>query len=231
MHIILVCWVGNMAISTYIADDKVTYNDVIWAPRYLKSLHWRHNDHDGISNHQPNGCLLNRLFRRRSKKTSKLRVTGLCVGNSPGPVNSPHKGSVTRKMFPFDGVIMPSAFRLFVQQFVQAHINENINIPRHWPLWRESTGDRWIPLTRTSNAENVSILWRHHELVCCVLYMYEHVWKTSFVCVWAHAKNRFLYAILKVQVLIPLVIRVKICHHRAPIDAIHQQTQCWPQRW
>ena len=40
------------------------------------------------------------------KKTSKLRVTGLCVGNSPGAVNSPHKGPVTRKMFPFDDVIM-----------------------------------------------------------------------------------------------------------------------------
>ena len=72
----------------------------------VHSLLWRHNDHDGISNHQPHGCLLNRLFRRRSKKTSKLRVTGLCVGNSPGPVNSPHKGPVTRKMFPFDDVIM-----------------------------------------------------------------------------------------------------------------------------
>ena len=42
----------------------------------------------------------------KSKKTSKLRVTGLCEGNSPGPVNSPHKGPVTRKMFPFDDVIM-----------------------------------------------------------------------------------------------------------------------------
>ena len=63
------------------------------------ALHWRHNDHDGVSNHQPQGCLLNRLFRRRSKKTSKIRVTGLCVGNSPGPVNSPHKGPVTRKCF------------------------------------------------------------------------------------------------------------------------------------
>ena len=71
-----------------------------------KSLRWRHNDHAGVSNHQPHGCLLNRLFRRRSKKTSKLRVTGLCEGNSPGPVNSPHKGPVTRKMFPFDDVIM-----------------------------------------------------------------------------------------------------------------------------
>ena len=48
------------------------------------TLRWRHNDHAGVSNHQPHGCLLNRLFRRNSKKTSKLRVTGLCAGNSPG---------------------------------------------------------------------------------------------------------------------------------------------------
>ena len=47
------------------------------------SLQWRHNEPDGISNHQPHDCLLNRLFRRRPKKTSKLRVTGLCVRNSP----------------------------------------------------------------------------------------------------------------------------------------------------
>ena len=72
----------------------------------VETLHWRHNVPDSVSNHQPHYCLLNRLFRRRSKKTSKLRVTGLCAGNSPGPVNSPHKGPVTRKMFPFDDVIM-----------------------------------------------------------------------------------------------------------------------------
>ena len=74
------------------------------------TLRWRHNDHDSVSNHQPNGCLLNRLFRHRSKETSKFRVIGLCVGNSPGPVNSPHKGPVTRKMFPFDDVIMTRTF-------------------------------------------------------------------------------------------------------------------------
>ena len=73
-----------------------------------RTLHWRHNDHGGVSNQQPRGCLPNRLFRRRWKKTSKLRVTGLCVGNSPGPVNSPHKGPVTWKLFPFDDVIMKS---------------------------------------------------------------------------------------------------------------------------
>ena len=79
---------------------------VLMLSAWCVSLHRRHNDHDGVSNHQPHGCLLNRLFKRRSKKTSKLRFTGLCVGNSPGPVNSPHKGPVTRKMFPFDDVIM-----------------------------------------------------------------------------------------------------------------------------
>ena len=52
--------------------------------RFIGSLYWRHNGRDSVSNHQPHNCLLNRLFRRRSKKTSKLRVTGLCVGNSPG---------------------------------------------------------------------------------------------------------------------------------------------------
>ena len=48
------------------------------------SLQWHHNGHSSVSNHQPHDCLLHRLFRRRSKKTSKLRVTGLCAGNSPG---------------------------------------------------------------------------------------------------------------------------------------------------
>ena len=71
-----------------------------------KSLQWRHNGLDGVSNHQPHDCLLNRLFRRRSKKTAKPRVTGLCEGNSP----------------------VPGEF----------------------------------PAQRASNAENVSIWWRHH---------------------------------------------------------------------
>ena len=69
-------------------------------------LHWRHNGHDSVSNQQPHDCLLNRLFRLRSKKTSKLRVTGLCAGNSP------------------------------------------------------ETSE--FPAQMASNAENVSIWWRHH---------------------------------------------------------------------
>ena len=70
------------------------------------ALHWRHNGHNSVSNHQPHDCLFNRLFRRRSKETSKLRVTGLCAWNSPVPGEFPAQRPVTRKMFPFDDVIM-----------------------------------------------------------------------------------------------------------------------------
>ena len=44
--------------------------------------------------------------RRRWKKTSKLRVTGLCEGNSPVTGEFPAQRPLTRKMFPFDGVIV-----------------------------------------------------------------------------------------------------------------------------
>ena len=43
------------------------------------ALQWRNNGRSGFSNHQPHDC----LYRCRSKKTSKLRVTGICEGNSP----------------------------------------------------------------------------------------------------------------------------------------------------
>ena len=46
-------------------------------------LQWRHNESDGVSNNRCLDCLIHPLFNRRSKKTSKLHVTGLCEGNSP----------------------------------------------------------------------------------------------------------------------------------------------------
>ena len=85
---------------------KVWFRTILFGCVLLPSLQWRHNERDGVSIHQPRDCLLNRLLRRRSKKTSKLRVTGLCVGNSP------------------------------------------------------ETGE--FPTQRASNAENVSIWWRHN---------------------------------------------------------------------
>ena len=72
------------------------------------TIQWRHNGRGGVSNHHPDNCSLNCLFIRRSKKTSKLLVTGLCAGNSP------------------------------------------------------ATGE--FPAQRASNAKDVSIWWRHHNI-------------------------------------------------------------------
>ena len=55
-----------------------------WTCYACAALRWRHNGRDSVSNDQGHYCLLTRLFRRRSKKTYKIRVTGLCAGNSPG---------------------------------------------------------------------------------------------------------------------------------------------------
>ena len=82
------------------------------------SLRWRHNGQDSVSNHQPHHCFLNRLFGCRSKKTSKLRVTGFCAVNSPG------------------------------------------------------TGE--FPAQMASNAEYVSIWWRHHVISYSIWYPGSH---------------------------------------------------------
>ena len=87
---------GNHLIDVY-------HNASCWG---TTPLQWCHNEHDGISDHQPYDCLLNRLFRRRSKKTSKLRVTGLCAGNSPVTGEFPAQMASDAKIFPFDNVIM-----------------------------------------------------------------------------------------------------------------------------
>ena len=151
------------AIASQITSLIIVYSTVYPGADQRKSLRWRHNDHAGVSNHQPRGCLLNRLFRRRSKKTSKLRVTGLKNGQLRGkyfhlmtssciqapchwplwgiywwPVNSLHKWPVTRKMFPFDDVIM--------------------NRPLNWKV--DSGTLRWL----TDAFPGYTVLWDFLEL-------------------------------------------------------------------
>ena len=115
-------------------------------PSVKGPLLWRHNGHNSVSNHQPYDCLRRRLFRRRSKQTSKLRVTGLCAGNSPGPVNFPHKWPVTRKMFPFDDVIMTLA------QSVDVLFDQRLN-----KRLSKKSGHRWFETPSSS-------LWRHCDV-------------------------------------------------------------------
>ena len=78
------------------------------------------------------------------------------------PLNSPHKWPVTRKIFPFDDVIMwAPASQLFTQPFIQTQIKENTK-----------AGE--FPAQMASYAENVSIWWRHHVYVrfCWILYCF-----------------------------------------------------------
>ena len=68
------------------------------------TLQWWHNELHGVSYHQHLNYLLNRLSRRTSKKSSKLRVIGLCQWNPPVTGGFPHKGPVTRKTGPLHDV-------------------------------------------------------------------------------------------------------------------------------
>ena len=67
------------------------YPNISYTCRWL-TLQCRHNERDGVPNHQHSDCLLNR--------------------------------------------------------FSKAQIRENIKVQRHWSLWVEFTGDRWIPRTK-----------------------------------------------------------------------------------
>ena len=73
------CWVNNHEAGD-LWGNHAHYDVTIMETTY--SLHWHHNEWDGISNLQHLDCLLNCLFRSRSKWTSKLCFTGLCEGNS-----------------------------------------------------------------------------------------------------------------------------------------------------
>ena len=74
----------------------------------LKTLQWRHNERNGVSNHQFHDCLLNRYSGINERKHQSSASPAFLRGIHRWPVNSSHKGSVTRRMFPFDDVIMNS---------------------------------------------------------------------------------------------------------------------------
>ena len=90
-----------------------------------KPLQWCHNDRNGVSNHRRLECLLKRLFRRRSKKTLKLCVTGLCKGNSPVTDESSAQRASNTEMFPFDVVIMHTVALMTMKQTWRKWVNKS----------------------------------------------------------------------------------------------------------
>ena len=72
----------------------------------LLPLRWRQNGRDSVSNHQPhnvNSTVYSDADRGKHQNSASLAFVR---GIHRGPVNSPRKWPVTRKMFPFDDVIM-----------------------------------------------------------------------------------------------------------------------------
>ena len=81
----LILWWFEINCATLVSTKlgKIYWYTNALGEDYLKLLQWRYNGRDSVRNLQSHGCFLNRLFRRRSTKTSKLRFAGLCAGNSP----------------------------------------------------------------------------------------------------------------------------------------------------
>ena len=75
-----------------------------------RTLRWRQNGRDGVSNHQPYDCLLNRYSHRNQRKHQGSASLAFVWGIHRGLVNSPHKWPVTRKSIPFDDVVMIKIF-------------------------------------------------------------------------------------------------------------------------
>ena len=50
--------------------------------------------------------------------------------------------------WPHNGVSNHRRLDCLLNRLFQTQFKENINGLRHWPVWVESPGDRWIPLTK-----------------------------------------------------------------------------------
>ena len=80
--------------------------------RTVISLRWRHNERDGVSNHQ-HVIVYSTIYSGAEQREHQSYASLAYVpGIHRWPVNSPHKRPVTRKMFPFDDVIMYSLYPL-----------------------------------------------------------------------------------------------------------------------
>ena len=101
--ILILCDLVLTRWTQHFSDIPVSPRQFMWYLR--KSLQWRYNERDGVSNHQRLDCLLNRCSGADQRKHQSSSLLAFVRGIDRWPVNSPHKGPETRKMFPFDDVI------------------------------------------------------------------------------------------------------------------------------
>ena len=97
MHILLqIQYSVGTTILAFMLSSKLTYHI-----NCNLTLNRRHNEWDGVSNNHLHYCLLNRYLGTDQRKHQSFASLASAWGIRRWPVNSPHKGPVTRKMFPF----------------------------------------------------------------------------------------------------------------------------------
>ena len=102
LKVLIKCWVFSQWSSHQRQWDLFLEIWVTCMYIFHSSLQWRHNEHDVVSNHQPHDCVYSSVYSGADQSKYKISASLAFVkGIHRRPVNSPHKGPVTRKMFPF----------------------------------------------------------------------------------------------------------------------------------
>ena len=119
----------------------------------MTSLQWRYNERDDVSYNRQLDCLLNHFFSCRSKKTSKLRITGLCEGYPLVTDGFTHKGP---------GPCITNVIATCRKNFSQWESSFLWKLRCHWLKFLRRVAKTLVmqgPVTR----KNIYIWRRHHD--------------------------------------------------------------------
>ena len=137
-------------------------------------LHWCGENFQKIS------CRYRRWFQRYFNfNDAQFLLFESIVGRSGGHLKNTDKPALQWRHNGHNSLKSPASI-LFAQPFIQTQIKENIKAPRHWPLCREFT-------QMASNAENVSIWWRHHVNLRTLHFHIPKNYISFSVWVWYHS--------------------------------------------
>ena len=201
----LLCWsciIFLFRFEYYVYKQPVGIKPLYDTTKCERSLQWCHV----VSYHRPNDCLFNGLFRLASNKYQRFALLALCEGNPPVTVDSHHKWtsnapSVSLSWFLHD---LHNSWDVTVVLSLRWLHNGRENVSNHQPhhcilnrFFRDrskktskprvtglcegnSPGTGEFPAQMASNAENVSIWWRHHGATESIL----NIWSLIVVIYW-----------------------------------------------
>ena len=109
-----------------------------------------------------------------------------------------------------DGVSNHQLHDCLFNHILKVLIKENIKAPRSWLCAENSPVTGEFPAQRASNAENVSIWWRHHvhKIAYCVLFHLQH--RLSFIfstCRWQRISIWFIAFIVRTVTVLCLIVK------------------------